>query len=326
MSFTLTTYSETVFKESELDNIEDSFPYLDSGDGTITWLEIEPIQEEALKKLGDHLGIHPLILEDIASSEQRSKVQNLDKLIFITLKNYNFEDKGDRLEPEQIKILLGSNYLISFCDKKNAIIDKIKEEIRTGAGRTRRMGADYLAYKIIDSVIDNYFTINEEIEDQIHKVGEELFGPRQSENPEKIKKLAHNIITIIRSILPLRDLVSAMERMKSGLIDDSLIIYLGDAQDHTLVIQELIGSNNEIFTKMIDIYSTSLSNKTNDVMKMLTIIATIFIPLTFVVGIYGMNFQIMPELNSPYGYPAVLILMLLIALSLIYYFRKRGWM
>jgi magnesium transporter len=325
MSFTLITYSETEYKETELDNIEDSFPYLDSGDGNITWLEIESIQADALKNLGDHLGIHLLIMEDIASNEQRSKFQNLDKLIFITLKNYNFVDKTDNLAPEQVKILLGSNYLISFCEKKNRIVDKIKEEIRTGAGRARSMGADYLAYKIIDSVIDNYYTISKKIEVQIDKVAEELFGSRERENPEKIKNLAQNIIIIIRSILPLKQLVSSMGRIKSELIDDSLSIYFGDAQDNTLMIQEIIGSDNEIFTKMIDIYSTSISNKTNDVMKTLTIIATIFIPLTFIVGIYGMNFQI-PELKWSYGYYAIMIFMLLVALSLLYYFRKKEWL
>jgi magnesium transporter len=325
MSFTLITYSETEYKETELDNIEDSFPYLDSGDGNITWLEIESIQADALKNLGDHLGIHLLIMEDIASNEQRSKFQNLDKLIFITLKNYNFVDKTDNLAPEQVKILLGSNYLISFCEKKNRIVDKIKEEIRTGAGRARSMGADYLAYKIIDSVIDNYYTISKKIEVQIDKVAEELFGSRERENPEKIKNLAQNIIIIIRSIMPLKQLVSSMGRIKSELIDDSLSIYFGDAQDNTLMIQEIIGSDNEIFTKMIDIYSTSISNKTNDVMKTLTIIATIFIPLTFIVGIYGMNFQI-PELKWSYGYYAIMIFMLLVALSLLYYFRKKEWL
>ena len=325
MSFTIITYSETEFKETELDNIEDSFPYLDSGDGNITWLEIESIQADALKNLGDHLGIHLLIMEDIASNEQRSKFQNLDKLIFITLKNYNFVDKTDNLAPEQVKILLGSNYLISFCEKKNRIVDKIKEEIRTGAGRARSMGADYLAYKIIDSVIDNYYTISKKIEVQIDKVAEELFGSRERQNPGEIKNLGQNIIIIIRSILPLKQLVSSMGRIKSELIDDSLSIYLGDAQDNTLMIQEVIGSNNEIFTKMIDIYSTSLSNKTNDVMKTLTIIATIFIPLTFIVGIYGMNFQI-PELKWSYGYYAIMIFMLLVALSLLFYFRKKKWL
>jgi len=325
MSFTLITYSETEFKETELDNIEDSFPSLDSGDSNITWLEIESIQEEALKNLGDHLGLHPLILEDLASSEQRSKVQNLDKLIFITLKNYNFVDKADDLAPEQVKILLGSNYLISFCEKKNRVVDEIKEEIRTGAGRTRRMGADYLAYKILDYIIDNYFTINEKIEAQIDKVAEELFGSRQRENPEKIKDLSHNIIIIRRSILPLETLVSAMGRMKSKLIDDSLSIYLGDAQNHTVENKELIDSNHEILFKMIDIYTTKLSNKTNKVMQTLTIIATIFIPLTFIVGIYGMNFQI-PELKWSYGYYAIMIFMLLVALSLLYYFRKKKWL
>jgi magnesium transporter len=325
MSFTIITYSETEFKETELDNIEDSFPYLDSGDGNITWLEIESIQADALKNLGDHLGIHLLIMEDIASNEQRSKFQNLDKLIFITLKNYNFVDKTDNLAPEQVKILLGSNYLISFCGEKNRIVDKIKEEIRTGAGRARSMGADYLAYKIIDSVIDNYYTISKKIEVQIDKVAEELFGSRERQNPGEIKNLGQNIIIIIRSILPLKQLVSSMGRIKSELIDDSLSIYLGDAQDNTLMIQEVIGSNNEIFTKMIDIYSTSLSNKTNDVMKTLTIIATIFIPLTFIVGIYGMNFQI-PELKWSYGYYAIMIFMLLVALSLLYYFRKKKWL
>jgi magnesium transporter len=325
MSFTLITYSETEYKETELDNIEDSFPYLDSGDGNITWLEIESIQADALKNLGDHLGIHLLIMEDIASNEQRSKFQNLDKLIFITLKNYNFVDKTDNLAPEQVKILLGSNYLISFCGEKNRIVDKIKEEIRTGAGRARSMGADYLAYKIIDSVIDNYYTISKKIEVQIDKVAEELFGSRERDNPEKIKNLAQNIIIIIRSIMPLKQLVSSMGRIKSELIDDSLSIYLGDAQDNTLTIQEILGSNNEIFTKMIDIYSSSISNKTNDVMKTLTIIATIFIPLTFIVGIYGMNFQI-PELKWSYGYYAIMIFMLLVALSLLYYFRKKKWL
>ncbi len=224
-------------------------------------MEIESIQADALKNLGDHLGIHSLILEDIASSGQRSKVQNLDKLIFITLKNYNFVDKADRLRPEQIKILIGSNFLISFCEKKNAIVDKIKEEIRTGAGRTRRMGADYLAYKILDYTIDNYFTINEKIEAQIHKVGEELFGPTHVENPGKIKILMHNIIDIRRSILPLETLVSAMGRMKSKLIDDSLSIYLVDAQNHTVENKELIDSNHEILSKMIDIYTILLPIK-----------------------------------------------------------------
>ena len=325
MGFTLITYSETEFKETELDNIEDSFPYLDSGDGNITWLEIESIQADALKNLGDHLGIHPLIQEDLASSKQRSKVRNLDKFIFITLKNYNFEDKDDNLRHEQIKILIGSNFLISFCEKKNRILDEIKEEIRTGAGRTRRMGADYLAYKILDFIIDNYFTINEKIEAQIHNVEEELLGPTHRDNPGKIKILVHNIIDIRRSILPLETLVSALGRMKSKLIDDSLSIYLEDAQNHAVENKEFIDSNHEILSKMIDIYTTKLSNKTNKVMQTLTIIATIFIPLTFIVGIYGMNFQI-PELNWSYGYYAILIFMLLVALSLLYYFRKKKWL
>lgn len=325
MSFTLITYSKTDFKETELDNIEDAYPYLDSADGNIAWLQINSIKPETIKKLGGHHGIHPLILKDIDDPEQRSKVQNFDKFIFATMQNYNFEDKDSNLRPEQVKTLLGKDFVISVCENKSGIFDKIKEEIRTGAGHTRIMGADYLAYKILDSIIINYHSISDKIEFRTDELGQELFDPAQPENEQKVRILLSDIITIKRSIIPLTALVSEILRMKSELIDDSLSIYLEDAHDDTVEIKELIDSNYEVLSRMIDLYSTTLSNRANKVMQTLTIMATIFIPLTFVAGIYGMNFQI-PELNWSYGYPAIMIVMLLIALTLLYYFRKKGWM
>ena len=325
MSFTLITYSETDFKETELDNIEDAYPYLDSGDANIAWLQINSLKPGTIKKLGDHLGIHPLVQEDIADPEQRSKVLNLDKFIFATLQNYNFKDKESGLSPEQVKIILGKSFVISFFEKKSGIIDKIKQVIRTDAGRARKMGADYLAYKIVDSIIDNCHSISDKIEFRTDELGQELFDPAQPENEQKVRILLSDIITIKRSIIPLTALVSEIVRMKSELIDDSLSIYLEDAHDDTVEIKELIDSNYEVLSRMIDLYSTTLSNRANKVMQTLTIMATIFIPLTFVAGIYGMNFQI-PELNWSYGYPAIMIVMLLIALVLLYYFRKKGWM
>jgi len=327
MSFTLIAYSETEYKESKLDNIEDSFPYLDSGDGNITWLEIDSMQEEAVKKkLIEHLGISPLIQKYLDSSEQRSKVQKLDKFIFITLKNYNLEDKDARLRPEQIKILLGKNFVISYCENKSAILDKIRVQIKSGFGHTRSMGADYLAYKILDSVIDNYHTIYDTIEAVTDEIGKDLLDPAQRYITQKIANSVQSVVIVRRSIIPLEDLTNKMSKMKSELLDDSFSIYLEDAHDHTVEIKELLDSNYEILSRMIDIYNTILSNRANKVIQTLTIIATIFIPLTFIVGIYGMNFQIIPELNWSYGYYAIMIFMLLVALSLLYYFRKKRWL
>jgi magnesium transporter len=325
MSFTLITYSKAEYQEKELDNLEDSFPYLDSGDGNITWLQIDSIQEEALVNLTEHFGIPPLIRESIITGEQRSKAYDLDKTILMTLKNYNFEAKDDRLRYEQIKILIGSNFLISFCEKKNRILDEIKEEIRTGAGRTRRMGADYLAYTILDSVIDNYQNINDTIETRAHEVGKGLHNPAGNDFARKIEGLVQEVVNTRRSIIPLGDVANTLRITKSELVTDSITIYLEEAHDHTVAIKELLDSNYEILSRMIDIYSTTLSNRANKVMQTLTIVATIFIPLTFIVGIYGMNFQI-PEIKLPYGYPVILIFMLLVALLLLYYFRKKGWM
>ena len=324
MGITLITYSETDFNETELDNIEDAYPYIDSDDVNVAWLEIDSIQIDVLNKLGDHQDIHPLILKDIVDPDQRSKIQDLDKFIFATLQNYNFDDENV-LRPEQVKIMLGKNSVITVCENKSGIFKKIKDEIRTGVGRTRKLGVDYLAYKFVDSIIDNYHSISDTLQSRTDELGKELFDPAQPENTEKVSILLGDIITIKRSIIPLVALVSEMGRIKSELIDDSLLIYLEDAHDDTVEIKETVDSNYEILTRTIDLYSTSLSNRANKVMQTLTIIATIFIPLTFIVGVYGMNFEI-PELNWPYGYPLVLIIMLVIALALLYYFRKRGWM
>jgi magnesium transporter len=322
---TIIDYDEHHFEEKEAKDVEESFPFKDKP--TVTWINIDGLHKlEIMEKIGEHFDIHPLVLEDIVNTGQRPKMEDFVDYIFVTLKMLHYYKGGKETKIEQVSIIFGSNFVISFQESQGDVFDPIRERIRTGKGRIRKMGADYLAYALMDAVVDNYFTILERLGEGIEDMEEELVVNPTPETLQAIHHLKREMIFLRKSVWPLREVINRLERWESSLIKKATSIYLRDLYDHTIQVIDSIETFRDILSGMLDIYLSSVSNRMNEVMKVLTIIATIFIPLTLVAGIYGMNFKFMPELEMPLGYPLVLLTMLCIGALMIVYFRKKRWL
>lgn len=325
VSITIIDYDEVRFLEKEAKKIEECFPFKEKP--TVTWININGIHDvELIEKIGKHFNIHPLVLEDIVNTGQRPKMEDFEDYIFIVLKMLYYDEKDEEIKAEQISLILGPNFVISFQEKEGDIFDPLRERIRSGKGRIKKMGSDYLAYALIDAVVDNYFTILEKLGEEIEGMEEELVTNPTQETLQAIHNLKRDMIFLRKSVWPLREVVSSLERGESPLIHETTGIYLRDVYDHTIQVIDTIETLRDLLSGMLDIYLSSISNRMNEVMKVLTIIATIFIPLTLVVGIYGMNFAYMPELGWRWGYPLVLLLMVAIGISMLVYFRRKMWL
>ncbi len=322
---TLIDYDEEHFQEKEVKTIEECFPFKDKP--TVTWINIDGIHNiEPIEKIGKNFNLHPLLLEDIMSTEQRPKIEEFDNHLFIILKMLSYDKKEDELKAEQVSLILGSNFVISFQESEGDVFDPARERIRTGKGRIRKTGSDYLAYTLMDAIVDNYFLILEKVGERIEDIEEELMADPTKETLQEIHKLKSDMIILRKSVWPLREVISGMERAESPLINDSTRTYLRDVYDHTIQVIDTIETFRDMLSGMLDIYLSSISNRMNEVMKVLTIIATIFIPLTFITGIYGMNFEYMPELHWQLGYPAVWLVMIAVVALMFLYFRRKRWL
>lgn len=322
---TIVDYDETKFQERELETIEESFPFKDTS--TITWINIDGLHQlEIIEKIGKHFNIHPLVLEDITNTEQRPKMEDFDDYLFLILKMICFEEKDNRIKVEQVGLILGSNFVISFQEKKGNVFDPVKQRIISGKGRIRTRGADYLAYALIDVIVDGYFLIIERIGDQIEDLEEDLLDGPRPETMQDIHSLKREMLQFRKSVWPLQEIIRRLERGESDMFNESTEIYLKDVHDHTIHVIDTIEIFNDMLSGLLDLYISSISNKINQIMKVLTIIATIFIPLTFIAGVYGMNFKYMPELDWRYGYPMVLLVMFIIGVGIMIYARKKRWL
>jgi magnesium transporter len=237
-----------------------------------------------------------------------------------------YDEKESETKAEQVSFVLGPNWVISFQESEGDVFDSIRERIRSDKGRIRKMGADYLVYALLDSVVDNYFMILEKVGEEIEEIEDELVTNPSPEILQTIHNLKRQMISLRKSVWPLREVISRLERWESPLIQKSTYIYLRDVYNHTIQVIDAIETFRDMLSGMLDIYLSSVSNRMNEVMKVLTIIATIFIPLTLVAGIYGMNFRFMPELEIPLAYPMVLLSMFLVGLMMVGYFRKKKWL
>lgn len=322
---TIIDYDEANFEENEIKTIEECFPFKDKT--TVTWINIDGIHDiKIIEKIGKHFDLHPLILEDIVNTGQRPKIEDFGDYIFIVLKMLYYNEKEDEVQAEQVSLILGSNFVISFQEREGDVFNPIRERIRSGKGRIRKMGADYLAYTLIDTIVDNYFIIPEKLGERIESIEEELVTDPTPETLQTIHTLKRKLIFLRKSLWPLREVVSGLQRTESTLIHESTDIYLRDVYDHTIQVIDTIETSRDILSGMLDIYLSSVSNRMNQIMKVLTIIATIFMPLTFIAGIYGMNFEFMPELTWPWAYPLVLLVMVVIGISMLIYFRRKKWL
>jgi magnesium transporter len=318
-------YDGDHFEEKEAKTINECFPLKDKP--TTTWINIDGVHKlDNVEQIGKNLKIHPLVLEDIMHTGQRPKMEDFDDYLFIVIKMLQYDQKENKTKTEQVSIILGTNYVISFQEDEGDVFDLIRERIRSDRGRTRKMGADYLAYTLIDAIVDNYFMVLEKIGERIEDIEDELVKNPTSEVLHTIHSLKRELIYLRKSVWPLREVISRLERWESPLIDKSIDIYLRDVYDHTIQVIDALETFRDMLSGMLDIYLSSVSNRMNEVMKVLTIIATIFIPLTLVVGIYGMNFKYMPELEWPWGYPMVYVVMLAISGVMLVYFRRKRWL
>ncbi len=323
---TIIDYDEIRLQEKEAKTIEECFPFKDLP--TVTWVNIDGLHDiEVMEKIGKHFGLHPLVLEDILNTDQRPKTEDFDDYIFVVLKMLCFDEDQEEVRAEQISIILGPNFVISFQERAGDIFDPIRERIRNAKGRIRKMGADYLAHALMDAIVDNYFMVLEKLGEKIEGMEEELVSNPRPETLQTMHNLKREMIFLRKSVWPLREVVSRLERGESKLIKDSTGIYLRDVYDHTIQVIDTIETFRDMLSGMLDIYLSSISNRMNQVMKVLTIIATIFIPLTFVAGIYGMNFEYMPELKWHWFYPkAFWLVMIGVAGVMLFYFRRKKWL
>lgn len=319
-------YDVTHLDEKLLSSVEECFVFKNTP--TVTWINIDSAQDvNVVEKLGNCYGIHPLVLEDILNTDQRPKLEDYGDYLYIVIKMLYYRDGKKGIVTEQISLILGSNFLISFQEGiAGDIFDPIRERLRVGNSRIRKMGADYLAYALVDSVVDSYFVILEDLGDDIEALEDELVTSPDRETLHTIHDLKREMIYLRRSVWPLREVINSMGRGESVLIRESTRLFLRDVYDHTIQVIDTVETYRDMLSGMLDIYLSSVSNRLNEVVKVLTIISTIFIPLTFLVGVYGMNFKYMPEINSPYGYPAVLVVMVLVAAGMLVYFRRRKWL
>ncbi len=317
-------YDENQFEEKEAKSIEECFPFKDKP--TTTWINIDGLhQVDIIEKIGKKFDFHPLLLEDILNTEQRPKTEDFETHIYIVLKMLYYDEKIKEITSEQISIIFGHNFVISFQEQEGDIFDPIRERIRTGKGRTRKMGSDYLSYSLMDSIVDSYFSILEKLGENIEEVEETMITDPKPETLHGIHSLKRKMISLRKSVWPLRDVLSALERSESPLIREPTRIYLKDVYDHTIQVIDTVETYRDVLSGMLDVYLSSISNKMNEIMKVLTIIATIFIPLTFIAGVYGMNFEFMPELRWRWGYPAIWAVMICVGISMLVYFRKKKW-
>ena len=321
---TLIDYDENRYDERKIESIEDCFSYKDSP--SISWINIDGVhQVDVIEKLGDHFVLHPLLLEDVVNTQQRPKLDEFDDHLFIVLKMFFFSEVENKLEGEQISFIVGSNFVISFQERQGDFFEQVRERLRKGKGRIRRKGSDYLAYCLIDAIVDSYYTILETLGEHIESLQEELVSEPKQEDLQIIQDLKRDMLFIRKSVWPLREVIGGLVRSESTLIKEDVLVYVRDVYDHVIQAIDTIETYRDMLSAMLDIYLSSVGNRMNEVMKVLTIIATIFIPMTFLAGIYGMNFKYMPELEWRYAYLVFWIVVSVVLIAMIAYFKRKKW-
>ena len=319
-------YSKVNIKEQQIQSAEEILQYKDCD--TVSWVIIEGLANvETVERIGSIFDIHQLVLEDILNTHQRPKFEDHDDYLFIVLKYLQSENEPFTLIYEQISLLVLKNLVIVFKEKKDDLFNPILQRIKTSKGRFRSLGTDYLTYTILDTIVDQKFTLIDSLDNAITTVEESLLDSKATQDTlNTIQRLKREIINIRRHVSPLRALMAEMLRSDSELIHEKTHIYLRDIEDHVMRAIELIESYRDILSSLLDIYISSVSNKMNEVMKVLTVFASIFIPLTFLAGIYGMNFEYMPELKWKWAYPTLWAAFIAIPVILLIYFKKRKWL
>jgi magnesium transporter len=317
-------YTESEVREISAATPEECHGYLNND--SVTWINVTGIHDaDALGRLAEVFNIHPLVMEDVLNTGQRPKFEDYGEIIFCIVKMLYRGSENEEIVAEQVSMVLGQGCLITFQEMEGDVFGVLRDRIRDGKGRIRKMGSDYLAYALLDSIVDNYFIVLEDVGDNIEELQEQVLARPDPKALQAIHGLKRDMIFMRKNLWPLRELVNGIDKSESNLITKALTPYLRDLHEHTFQVIDTVETWRDLLSGALDIYMTGVSNRMNEVMKVLTIIATIFIPLTFVAGIYGMNFEHMPELHWKFAYPLVWVVMLAIAGGMAIFFKRKRW-
>ncbi len=317
-------YKDSYFIEKDSVTVEEAAPLLETE--TTTWLNVAGLHEITLiESLGKLCRIHPLSLEDILNTQSRAKLEEFDDYIFIVVRMLEFDETTRELSSEQLSLIFRKNLVVSFQENEGDVLNPLRNRLRLAKGNVRRLGADYLTYAIIDGIVDHYFVALEQIGEVIEDLEDRLLVSATSQAPNELHGIKRELILLRKAVWPLREVLLSLLRTESPLVSESTKIFVRDLYDHTIQVIDTLESMRDLTGGLLEIFLASASNKMNEIMKVLTVISTIFMPLTFIVGIYGMNFEHMPELHWIYGYPFAMALMITIALTMVVWFRRRKW-
>jgi len=317
--------------EDRVDTIDAALARL--GPGIVTWINVDGLGDPGvLARLGERLGLHPLALEDVLNVPHRAKAERFDKHMFLVMRTMRLERPSDAagagaILDEQVSVFFGADWVVTIQERSDGdCFGTIRETIRQGRGRVHEAGADYLAYLLIDAVVDAYFPVIDSLAERMHTIEEDALTAAASQSTLlRLIRLRHDLIAVRRAVWPLREEVLLLQREESALIMPETRVFLRDVYDHAVQALEIVETLRETAVSVMEVVLSVQNQRLGEVMKVLTVIATIFIPLTFIASIYGMNFKHMPELDARWGYPGILGVMLLTAGGMIAYFRRRGW-
>lgn len=291
------------------------------------WINVDGVHDvDLVQKIGTLFKLHPLAIEDIAHTGQRPKIEEYENHIFLVLRMLQWNDAEDQISEEQVSLAIGPSWVVSFQERDGDVFNPVRNRLKTNRGRIRKLGADYLAYALMDAVVDHYFVILETLGDRIESLSESMAEHPAKQDLATIRHLKRELLFMRKSVWPLREVLSSLQRDSGLLIQETTVPYLRDVYDHTIQIIDTVETYRDMVSGLMDLYLSGISNRMNEVMKVLTIIATIFIPLSFVAGVYGMNFVHMPELQWRYGYVMALGVMALVAGGMLFYFKRRKWL
>ncbi len=318
-------YDENNFTEIIYKHIDEFL--ISKNTQAVNWINIDGLHDtETIASIGKHFSLHPLLLEDVLNTQHRPKVEEFDNCLFLTLKMLGLNSDGNSVISEQISFVLGKGWVISFQEQEGDIFDSLRHRMRENMGNIRKNGADYLLYRLIDTVVDHYFIVIDHLGEIIEEMEEKVLHSPDEETLHGIQNLKKQLSSIRKSVIPLREIITFLEKDSTDLIEDSTIRYLRDVYEHIIQINDSAEAQRESLANIMDLYLSGVSNRTNQVMQVLTIIATIFIPLTFIVGIYGMNFDFMPELHWKYGYFGIWGIMVAVCVLLVIFFKRKRWL
>jgi magnesium transporter len=321
---TVIDYNKSTLSKRTIKSIDELLPYQNTD--TVTWVIIDGLKDvSVIDAIGWHFGIHALILEDILNTHQRPKFEEFDDYLYIVLKALSLADEFN-VEYEQVSLLLLDKFVFTFKEKPDEIFDPLFNRLNNDKSQIRNLGTDYLTYVIMDTIVDEYFALQDSFDELIETVEDDLLTNPSAQTLNTIQKIKRELIYLRRSVSPLRELLAAIQRSESPLLNDKTKRYFGDIYDHVIRVTEAMESYRDLIAGMLDIYLSSVSNKMNETMKILTVFASIFIPLTFIAGVYGMNFEYMPELKWKWGYPALWAVFIGVSVFLLSFFKKRNWL